>query len=72
MKPTLLEIKRSSTVTITTREIAEQARLAVADVFTVETGGYCSQETVERVLEAFNQLSGLNVGVGDIVVRNTY
>jgi len=67
MKKTLLEIKR--TTTITTQAIAEWAKLPVADVFTVETGGYCSREKAQQVLTAFNQLSGLHVTLDDIHIH---
>ena len=64
MKKTLLEFKR--TTTITTQSIARQAQLPVSVVFVVETGGFCSQDTAQRVVKAFNQLSGLQVRLEDI------
>jgi len=64
MKQKLLDIRR--TTTITTEAIAERAKLPVADVFTVETGGYCSWEKVQKVVNAFNQLSGKRISVNDI------
>ena len=66
---TLLEIKR--TTDITTKAIAERARLPIADVFTVETGGFSSREIAQRVLAAFNQLSGMQVRLDDISVHQT-
>ena len=64
MKQTLLDIKRRTNVT--TKAIAERARLPVADVFVVETGGYSSKETAQRVITAFNQLSGMQIMLEDI------
>jgi len=68
VKLTLLDIRR--TTTVTTQEIAEQAQLPVADVFVVETGGFSSRETAQRVVTAFNQLSGMRVMVEDIRLSN--
>jgi hypothetical protein len=64
----LLDIKR--TTNVTTQEIAEQAKLPVSDVFVVETGGFSSRETAQRVVTAFNQLSGMRVMVDDIRIYN--
>jgi hypothetical protein len=64
MKQTLLTIKR--TTKITTKAIAQYAQLPIADVFTVETGGHCPRETVQKVIDAFNQLSGKHISVNDI------
>ena len=64
MKQTLLDIKR--TTSVTTKAIAERARLPIADVFVVETGGFSSRETAQRVVTAFNQLSGMQVMLEDI------
>ena len=64
VKQTLLEIKRRTNVT--TQAIAERARLPVADVFVVETGGFSSWEIAQRVVTAFNQLSGMRVMLEDI------
>jgi len=64
VKQTLLDIKRKTNVT--TQAIAERARLSVADVFVVETGGFSSRETAQKVVTAFNQLSGMRVMVDDI------
>jgi hypothetical protein len=63
-KKTLIEIKR--TTTITTKSIAQQAQLPVADVFVVETGGFSSWETAQKVVRAFNLLSGMQVRLEDI------
>jgi hypothetical protein len=66
VKQTLLDIKRKTNVT--TQEIAERARLPIADVFVVETGGFSSRETAQRVVTAFNQLSGMRVMLDDIKI----
>ena len=66
MKQTLLDIKRKTNVT--TKAIAERARLPVADVFVVETGGFSSRETAQKVVTAFNQLSGMRVMLEDIKI----
>jgi hypothetical protein len=63
-KPTLLEVKR--TTTITTQALAERTGLPIADVFTVEVGGFSSRENVQKVVTAFNQLSGMHVSREDI------
>lgn len=56
---------------MTTRALAEQARLPVADVFTVETGGYCTRQKAQQVVTAFNQISGMHITVEDIVLRES-
>ena len=66
MKQTLLDIRRKTNVT--TKAIAERARLSIADVFVVETGGFTSRENAQRVVTAFNQLSGLQVLLEDIKI----
>jgi hypothetical protein len=66
VKQTLLDIKRKTNVT--TQDIAERARLPIADVFVVETGGFSSTETAQRVVTAFNQLSGMRVMLEDIKI----
>lgn len=68
MKQTLLNIKRQTTVT--TRAIAERAKLPIADVFVVETGGFSSRETAQKVVTAFNQLSGMRVLLEDITIHD--
>jgi hypothetical protein len=68
VKQTLLDIKR--TTNVTTKAIAERARLPVADVFVVETGGFSSRETAQRVVTAFNQLSGMQILLEDIRIYN--
>lgn len=69
MPKTLLDIKR--TTAVTTQAIAERAQLPVADVFTVETGGFCSEEIARQVLTAFNQLSGMQLRLEDIALHKT-
>lgn len=69
MKQTLLSIKRKTI--ITTQAIAERAHLPVADVFIVETGGFSSREKAQKVLTAFNQLSGMQVRLEDIALHPT-
>ena len=68
MKQTLLEIKR--TTRLTTQDISRQANLPIADVFIVETGGYTSTEKAQRVLTAFNRLSGMAITLDDIRLHN--
>ncbi len=65
MKQTLLSIKR--TTTVTTQAIAGLAKLEIAAVYTVEIGGCTSWELARKVVRAFNQLSGMQVRVDDIV-----
>ena len=69
MKQKLLDIRRKTNVT--TRDIAEQARLSVGDVVTVEAGGYTSVEKARRVIMAFNQLSGMQVRLDDIKISHS-
>jgi hypothetical protein len=64
VKQTLLEIKRRTD--ITTKSIAERARLPIADVYVVETGGFTSRDNAQKVVTAFNQLSGMRVMLDDI------
>jgi hypothetical protein len=64
MKQTLLDIRRKTNVT--TKAIAERARLPIADVFVVEAGGFTSRENAQKVVTAFNQLSGMQVLLEDI------
>jgi hypothetical protein len=66
VKQTLLDIKRKTNVT--TKAIAERARLPIADVFVVETGGFSSRETAQKVVTAFNQLSGMRIMLEDIKI----
>jgi acetoin utilization deacetylase AcuC-like enzyme len=66
LKQTLLDIKRQTN--ITTKAIAERARLSTGEVFAVETGGYSSERIAQQVIAAFNQLSGMQVTLGDIRV----
>jgi hypothetical protein len=69
MKRTLLDIKR--TTDVTTHALAERARLPVADVFTVETGGFCTSQKAQQVVTAFNQLSGMHITVEDIALHES-
>jgi hypothetical protein len=64
LKQTLQDIKR--TTEITTKAIAEKAQLPVADVFAVEIGGCASWEKVQKVVRAFNELSGKQISVDEI------
>jgi hypothetical protein len=68
MKRTLLDIKR--TTNVTTKAIAQYAQLPVSDVFVVETGGFSSWEKAQKVVRAFNQLSGMQVRLEDIRLSN--
>ncbi len=63
-KQTLLSIKR--TTTITTKAIAQKAQIKTADVFTVEIGGCASWAMAQKVVRAFNELSGMQVKVDDL------
>ena len=56
---------------MTTHALAERARLPVADVFTVETGGFCTPQKAQQVVTAFNQLSGLHINVEDIILHES-
>ena len=67
MKETLRTIRRSTA--ITTDELAQQARLSRSDVVAVEVGGYTSRAKAQRVVGAFNQLSGKNIRVEDIRIH---
>ena len=66
VKQTLLDIKRKTAVT--TQALAERAQLSVADVFVVETGGFSSRERAQKVIDAFNQLSGMQIQIEDIKI----
>jgi len=68
MKQTLLDIRRQTN--ITTKAIAEHVRLPIADVFVVETGGFSSREIAQKVITAFNQLSGMRVMLEDIKISS--
>ena len=68
MKQTLLEIKRKAG--ITTQALSERAKLPIADVFTVEAGGYCTVENAQRVVTAFNQLSGMHIRLENIMIHS--
>ena len=67
MKQTLLDIRR--TTSVTTKAIAECARLPIADVFVVEAGGFTSKENAQKVVMAFNQLSGMQIMLDDITIH---
>ncbi len=70
MKQTLLQIKRQTT--LTTKAIAQQAQLETADVFTVEIGGCASWALAQKVLNAFNELSGKHICLEDIQLSGTH
>jgi hypothetical protein len=63
-KQKLIDIKKGTN--ITTKDIATQAQLRVSDVFTVEIGGCASWELAQKVVKAFNQLSGKHIRVDDL------
>jgi hypothetical protein len=67
MKQTLLDMKRKTT--ITTQALAQETRLSIGEVFAVEAGGYSSREKAQRVVSAFNQLSGMQVRLEDIRIH---
>ena len=67
MKETLRAIRR--TTPIHTDDLARQARLPLSDVVAVEVGGYTSREKAQRVVGAFNRLSGMDIRVEDIRVH---
>ena len=70
----LLTIKRAVNTkcgtNITTQKIAQWAQLSTTDVFTIEVGGYSSEENVRKVVAAFNHLSGMNIRPEDIRCRS--
>ena len=68
MKQTLREMKKKTD--ITTRSLAECARLSIGDVFAVESGGYTSPEKAQRVVQAFNHLSGMHIRLEDICIHH--
>jgi hypothetical protein len=68
VKQTLLSIKRKTNVT--TKAIAERAHLSIAEVFIVEMGGPISREKAQKVVAAFNQLSGMHITVDDIRIKS--
>jgi hypothetical protein len=49
--------------------IAEHAGLPQTDVFVIEAGGYTSPDKAQRVLNAFNQLSGMHLTIDDITLH---
>jgi hypothetical protein len=57
------------TTHVTTKALAEQALLPVADVFAVEAGGFTSRKKSQRVITAFNQLSGMHIILEDIRIE---
>jgi hypothetical protein len=67
MKQTLREMRRQTSVT--TQAIAAQAQLPTADVVAIEVGGYTSTEKVQRVVTAFNRLSGMNLTPEDLTIH---
>ena len=70
MKQKLLDIKRAvnrkRTRILTTQDIAKKANLPISTVFTLEVGGYSTKEVAQRVITAFNQLSGMQVTLDQI------
>lgn len=64
MKRTLQEIKRPTG--ITTKAIADRAKLPTGDVHVVLIGGRATWKLAQKVVDAFNELSGMNIGVADI------
>ena len=77
VKQTLLDIRR--TTSVTTKAIAECARLPIADVFVVETGGFTSKENAQKVVIAFHQresacrlcLTTLKSTIGQVMYKQT-
>ena len=67
MKHTLREMKR--TTNVTTQAIAARAQLPTADVVAIEVGGYTSTEKAQRVVTAFNHLSGMHLTLEDLVLH---
>ena len=67
MKETLRAIKQKTA--ITTQDLAQQTQLSSGDVFTVEAGGYTSREKAQRVVRAFNRLSGMHLRLEDIRIH---
>jgi hypothetical protein len=67
MKQTLREMRRQTSVT--TQAIAAQAQLPTADVVAIEVGGYTSTEKVQRVVTAFNRLSGMHITPEDLAIH---
>ena len=64
MKQTLQSIRRSTNVT--TEDIAKVAGLSTGEVFVVEAGGFSTNDKVQKVISAFNRLSGLRIQMSDI------
>jgi hypothetical protein len=64
MKRTLQEIKKGTHVT--TKTIAEKAGLSISDVEALLIGGAASWSLANKVVDAFNELSRMQISVLDI------
>ena len=67
-KRKLIDFKR--TTSITTKAIATHAHLSVPEVFVVEVGGCTSWELAQLVVMAFNELSGMEIKMDDILLAS--
>ena len=69
MKQTLRSIRRNTDVT--TEAIANVAGLSTGEVFAVEAGGFSTNEKVQKVISAFNRLSGLRIQMNDVYFQES-
>lgn len=68
-KPTLLSIRQKTTVT--SIQLAEVAGLSLGQAYTVEIGGFTDEMNTQKVLDAFEKLTGQKLHLSDIRINST-
>ena len=66
-KPTLLQIRQHTH--ITTQQLATQAGVSLSQAYTVEIGGFSSEQVARQVVNAFVALSGQPLRLDDIRIN---
>jgi len=54
---------------ISIADIAQRAKLEIGFAYTVDVGGYVTEEIATKVVRAFNILSHKNISLSDIQVK---
>jgi hypothetical protein len=62
----LINIRRSKS--ITSKQVADLARVSLATVYVTEIGGRVKRQDAERVLEAFSELAGTKYTFNNVKV----
>jgi hypothetical protein len=68
-KPTLLQLRRQTSITSTL--LAQAAGVTLGQAYAVEVGGFVSIEIANRVLQTFNRLTRMHYTLHDIAQHLT-